>query len=83
MENYWLGVFSQIGIALFGCSAIWLVGRKEVQVRRWGYVAGLCGQPFWLYTSITAKQWGIVALCLWYTFAWGSGFYNHWISRES
>ena len=71
---------SQIGILIFGCSAVWLVGRKE-HWRRWGYVMGLCGQPFWFYTTITAEQWGIVLLCCWYTYSWAQGVYNFWIKR--
>ena len=72
---------SQIGIMLFGCSAVWLVGRKE-HWRRWGYIAGLLGQPFWFYTTIQAEQWGIVILCFWYTYAWAQGAYNFWIKKD-
>lgn len=74
--------FSQIGIALFGCSAVWLVGRKG-PLQRWGYIAGILGQPFWFYTTIKAEQWGIVALCCWYTYAWGQGIWNHWLYSDS
>jgi hypothetical protein len=70
----------QIGIVLFGCSAIWLVGRKE-NWQRWGYVLGLCSQPFWFWTSWAHGQWGIFFLSLWYTYAWGQGFYNYWIRK--
>lgn len=68
----------QIAIMLFGCSAVWLVGRTEGW-RRWGYIAGLCAQPFWLFTSWKNGQWGIVFLSLWYAYSWAQGVYNHWI----
>lgn len=71
----------QIGIMLFGCSAIWVVGRKE-KWRRWGYILGLCSQPFWFYSAYQAEQWGILCLCLWYTYSWGQGIWNFWIKSE-
>lgn len=66
---------TQIGIMVFGCSAIWLVGRKEGW-RKWGYLLGLLAQPCWFYTSITHGQWGIVALAFWYTYSWAQGVWN-------
>lgn len=68
----------QLGIGLFGVLAIFLVGRRAPEVRRWGYVCGLCAQPFWLWTTIAHEQWGIVLLCVLYTFSWASGLRNHW-----
>lgn len=73
---------NQAGIVLFSCSAIWLVGRKSESLRKWGFVAGLCSQPFWFVATISSKQWGMVAVTLWYAYAWGDGFYNHWIVND-
>ena len=70
-------IICQIWIIVFGCSAIWLVGRLEKQ-KRWGYVLGLMSQPAWFYTAIEHDQWGILALSLWYTYAWAQGIYNYW-----
>ena len=69
---------SQLGILLFGCPAIWFVGRKE-DWKRWGYILGMCSQPFWFYTSISKGQWGIAVLSLWYLYSWSQGVYNYWI----
>lgn len=66
----------QICIFIFSASAVWFVSRKEPW-RRWGFVLGLCGQPFWFYSAITKQQWAIVALCVWYTYSWGMGVWNH------
>lgn len=74
--------FSQLMILIFGCSAIWLVARKE-NWKRWGYILGLIGQPFWFYTSITNKQWAIVALTVFYTYSWVMGIYNYWIKKDN
>jgi hypothetical protein len=73
-----LDIISQFMIALCGCSAIWLVSRRE-HWKRWGYIIGLVGQPFWLYTSLYNDQWGIFALSLWYAYAWCQGIYNYWL----
>lgn len=71
-------MIAQIAIMIFGASAIWLVGRKE-HWKRWGYILGIIGQPFWFYTAYTNEQWGILIMCLFYFYAWLQGIYNHWI----
>jgi hypothetical protein len=71
----------QVGIFLTGISSIWLISRKEKWMR-WGYILGLCGQPFWFWSSIIHKQWGILFLAVWYTYAWCQGIYNYWIKKE-
>jgi len=68
----------QIGIAIFGAAAIWLVGRKE-HWRRWGYICGMCSQPFWYWTTAKNGQWAIFALSLFYTYSWAQGVWNYWI----
>jgi len=73
-------MIEQIGIMVFGSSAIWFVGRKE-SWKRWGYILGMCGQPFWIYSSIANEQWGIFAMTLFYTYSWGQGIYNYWIKE--
>lgn len=82
MIEFNLNSIAQAGIAVFGCSAIWFVGHKDQKTRRWGYVLGLLGQPCWFIATIPTKQWGMVAVSVWYAFAWGRGFYNHWIVTE-
>lgn len=71
----------QILIFLFSASAIWFVGRRE-NWRRWGYVLGLCGQPFWLYTTFISGQWGMFVLSVWYSYSWGQGVYNFFIRKN-
>lgn len=71
-------MISQIAIMIFGASAIWFVGRKE-EWKRWGYILGILGQPFWFYSSFQSEQWGIFAMCFIYTYSWGQGILNYWI----
>lgn len=68
----------QICIVLFGIPAIWFVSRIEPW-KKWGYIIGICGQPFWVYTAYTHEQWGIFLLALGYTYSWGQGIYYYWI----
>jgi len=67
----------QIAIAVLGATAIWLVGRRE-HWRKYGYLVGLLSQPFWLYASYKAEQWGIFALSIWYGYCWIQGLKNNW-----
>jgi hypothetical protein len=70
--------FPQVMIFIFGVSAIWLVGRTD-RWRRYGYIAGLLGQPFWIYHTFTTGQWMVLAICMFYLYSWAMGFYNHWL----
>ena len=69
----------QFGIALFGVTAIFLSQDSRPAYSRWACVFGLCGQPFWVYATVSAGQWGMVALCGLYTWAWYRGFKRHWL----
>lgn len=72
---------NQVFILLSSCSAIWFVGRKE-EWKRWGYIFGMIGQPFWLIETFKGEQWGIFVVCLWYTYSWGQGIWNYWIKKD-
>ena len=60
----------QVFIFIFGALAVSLQSSKDKDFRYWGGWAGLCGQPFWLYSSIIAGTWGIGILAGWYTIAY-------------
>jgi len=68
---------SQIGVAIFGVTAIILVSKKN----KWGFVLGLLSQPFWYITSFINKQWGIFFLSIVYTGSWILGIYE-WFFKE-
>jgi len=49
------------GMIMFGgCLNYVFFASEHGRIRRWGYVVGLSGEPFWLYESWTKGQWGIV-----------------------
>ena len=41
---------------------------------------GIAGQPFWFYSAFVAEQWGIFALCFFYTYSWLLGVKNNWLT---
>jgi len=71
-------LISQIGVAIFGITAIILVSKKN----KWGFVFGLASQPFWLITSYLNKQWGVFILTIVYTFTWMFGIYEWFLKNE-
>lgn len=72
-------ILTQIGIAVCGVTAVYLSQDARHSRRRWASVFGLAGQPFWIAETISAQQWGILALCLLYTWSWGRGLWTHWV----
>ena len=74
-----IDIVVQAGIFLFGASAVWVVAQAKPW-RRWGYILGLCGQPFWVAMAVKdGVKWGVLALVVWYTYSWSLGVRNHWI----
>ena len=72
----------QIGIALCGVVAVWLTQDQRERWRRWACIFGILGQPFWFYAAWRAEQWGILALCMLYTYAWARGLWIHWAGQR-
>ncbi len=62
-------------ILFFSCSSIALFSSKKMF--RYGFIAGLFGQPFWIYSSWSAGQWGIFLVSLWFTFFHCRGIWNN------
>lgn len=67
----WLNVidrFAQAGVWV-SLLAAWMVRKKN----KWGFVVGLCGQPFWFYTTIYHHQWLVTLLVVLHTYNWFRG----------
>lgn len=64
--------------AIFSLSAvgIWLLSCRDAG--RWGWVVGLAAQPFWLWETYTAAQWGMFANAIVFTVIYARGLVNHW-----
>lgn len=42
----------------------------------------LWSQPFWFYATWKAEQWGIFALCFFYTYSWARGL-RQWLPKKT
>ena len=71
-----------LGIMVFGVTAIWLSQDRDEKFRKWASVFGLLGQPFWFYSSFTSEQWGIFFLSFLYSWSWFKGFKLYWLNKE-
>lgn len=67
----------QIGLIVFGVSAVALSQSTNPVAQKWAPVVGMTGQPIWFLAA-----WGqpgmVFVVCL-YTLCWGQGIYNQWI----
>lgn len=68
---------TQAAILILSAAAMWLVSGRSRHARL-GWALGLASQPFWLYATFEAGQWGMFALAVFYSFAWANGLWNHW-----
>jgi hypothetical protein len=66
-------MIEQAAIATLGVAACWLSQSPKERERAQAPWFGLASQPFWLYATIQADQWGMAALSLIYTVGWIRG----------
>ena len=77
-----LEAICQFFIGVLGIIALVIVAFFENKGRRWGYVIGLLGQPFWFITSIMHHQWGVLILSIAYTIVWGYGVWSWFFAKK-
>lgn len=73
----------QAVILLSGAFAIWLTQLGSLKASRAACLIGLVGQPFWLYATYSAGQWGMFLLSVFYTGAWLMGVRTYWFKRSA
>jgi len=69
-------------IALLGLTAIYLTQQNRQNLKKYACLFGLASQPFWLYTGYANKQWGIFIIAIAYTFMWGIGVKNNFLTKR-
>jgi hypothetical protein len=74
-------MINQYFVFVFSMTTAFLVNDPRPHVRRWGCLVGLLSQPFWIYATYAAHQWGMLALSFFYTAMWLRGIYHQWIKR--
>lgn len=66
----------QAAILILSAVAMWLVSGRSRHARL-GWALGLASQPFWLWETWQAGQWGMFLLAVFYSGAWARGLWNH------
>ena len=72
----------QFILSVLSIMAVAFSQSKSETLRRYACVAGLISQPFWMYATFIASQWGMFALAIIYTFIWGKSFVNNFINYK-
>lgn len=65
--------YVQFGLALVSGTSVYLINSHTPKQQFAGSCLGLASQPFWLYSTYTAHQWGMFILAGWYTYNWIRG----------
>lgn len=68
----------QFALAFFGLTAMWMATGRDITLRKWAPIVGLCGQPFWLYFSWDNRAWGLLILSLAYSAVYVRGIWLQW-----
>lgn len=61
-------------ILVLSGASVWAFASKRPQL---GFVCGLCGQPFWIYSTWKDGLWGMFAVSLWFAANHMRGLYNY------
>jgi hypothetical protein len=75
-------MIEQAVIVACGMASVWLSQDPLLERRRWACIVGLCAQPFWLYATWKAEQWGIFLLTFIYAAGWLRGIRTYWLVRR-
>ena len=76
-----LDIIIQIIIFTTEAIAMLLTQQSNENLKKYAPIIGMAGEPFWIYASLNANQWGILGLSIIYSFIWGLGIYNYWIKK--
>lgn len=60
-----------------GAIGFLLISRPP-HIARWGWLIGFAGQPFWLWSTHQAGQWGMFMLAIVYFFGYAKGTWQVW-----
>lgn len=73
---------AQTAIAILSLTAVCLSQSRSIELQRYACLFGLASQPFWLYSTLIAGQWGMLILSALYTAVWGNAVRRHWVVEE-
>lgn len=71
-------MLTQLALAFFGLSAMFMATGNNTRARRWAPIIGLCGQPAWMYFAYQTQAGGLAVLSLVYTMVYIRGALVQW-----
>lgn len=71
-------MIAQSIIVTCGVASVWLSQSPATNSRRWAPIIGLAAQPFWMWETWYAQQYGIFALSFVYAIGWARGIRTYW-----
>lgn len=74
---------TQLGLAVFGLSALWMAMSTSAAQQKWAPVMGLAGQVFWSLYAWQKQSWGIAVLVVAYTIVYTRGAWMKWIRSNA
>lgn len=77
----WILSLSEIMIPIFGLVSMLLINLNN-KYSKYGILAGLLGQPFWIISTLHTKSWGIFINAIIYTVFFCVGMYNFWFNKK-
>lgn len=75
-------MIEQTVIAICGIVSVFLSQDPRRNWARWACIFGIVSQPFWMYATWQASQWGIFALSFVYAAGWARGIRTYWMPRK-
>lgn len=76
-------MIEQFIIGICGIATVYLSQDTRASWRRWACIVGMFAQPFWIYATWKADQWGIFLLAFIYFAGWWRGFRNFWLNKAA
>lgn len=77
----WLISLSEILIPVFGLISMLFINLNN-KYSKYGILAGLLGQPFWIISSFYSQSWGVFINTIIYTVFFMIGMYNFWFNKN-
>ena len=68
----------QVLLSIFSLCSLFCITRDKENVRKYAPIFGLLSQPFWIYSTYCASQFGMFILSFIYTLIWISTLIKMW-----
>lgn len=76
-----LFIIIQTIILISGVICVYLTQQPNLTLKRYAPIVGIVTTPFWMYSSYSSKQWGVLTLNIFIGIIYIYGFYNSWVKK--